>query len=378
MYDSVFVHSLRLFASNILDFSFYVAEGFLNLLNDFTNELPEDLNTGPGDLNIGPGSISGNSTVAMNNTSPMSNSLMNSSSSSNSSNSGTQQVPPSQPQQHNTNSTPQPIQPPSVSSSNTLNQHPGSVSSPQPPLTSISTSGDPTPTMPSVSSTPTHNVASDLNQMTSISMNSFTSMHHQPVPNHALPTGRFNSSSYMGGGGTIGGPHHIINSGPRMSPHMQPHNRIATGPMRVDMPSQPPHGMMQMGGMISSRHMNPGMMGVGHPHGMSQMQMGGGHQYIDQHHPHPHAVGPGGHPGMHSMMGPGGMHHHQSPIGSGVAQPQAMMNMGLPPNAATGHMAPAPPHSHIRSGMNMMIQSSGPRPPTNPMATGKGCIYHFC
>ena len=172
--------------------------------------------------------------------------------------------------------------------------------------------------MPSVSSTPTHNVASGLNQMTSISMNSFTSMHHQPVPNHALPTGRFNSSSYMGGGGTIGGP--IINSGPRMSPHMQPHNRIATGPMRVDMPSQPPHGMMQMGG---------------------------GYQYINQHHPYPHAVGPGGHPGMHSMMGPGGMHHHQSPIGSGVAQPQAMMNMGLPPNAATGHMAPAPSHSHI-------------------------------
>jgi len=192
----------------------------------------------------------------------------------------------------------------------------------------------------------------------------------------------------------MGGPPHIMaSSGPRMSPHMQQHNRIS-GPMRVmDMSGQSPHGMvmgpnqMQMGGMMGGRHdmpMNPGMMSVNHPHGsMGQMgPMGGSHQYMN--HPHHHAVGPGNHPGMHSMMGGpgGGGMHHQTAMGPGTAPGQGMMNMAGAPNAVGSQMGQAPPpHGHMRPGMNVMMHSSGPRPQTSGMPTGElhhGWVLIYC
>ncbi len=365
--------------------------GFLN----FIDELPEDL-ISESDLSLEPGPLA-NSTVTLNSSdNSLSNSLMNSSNSSsngggggskNSSNSGMQQVLQSQQQpQRNTSVTPQPMRPPSVStaSSSTMNTLGGSsVPSLQPPA-SISTSGDPTPAMSTVSSTPpTHNVASStgLSQVTSMN-----SVHHNQQMKHAHPNVRMgNSQSYVSGGP----PHIMTTTGPRMSPHMQQHPRMV-GPMRVTNMHSGQHGMMMPQPPTHMQH-HPGMMSVGHHHaGMDHsMAMGGGHRYIGHHHPHHHAVGPpggnpgahlGSHPGMHSMMGgPGGRGmHHQAPMGPpgvATAQAQGMMNMGPSnPNIAMGQ---APPPSHLRpGGMSMGMHAAGPRPQGNAaMATGKSvCV----
>ena len=277
--------------------------------------------------------------------------------------------------------------------------------------------------MQCVSSTPTHNVASSagLTQNASLSMTSFAgSMQHQPLQNHSLhPFGTSLSYNAMGGGGgggvnIVGGgaPHHmVVNSGPRMAAmaHMQheqqQHSMRAAvahgmaGPLRVDMSSQSPHGMIvptnqiPMGSGMGPHdvRMSPMMthQTVGPPHGMRQMPIAGGHQYIHQH--HPHQVAAGGHPGMHSVMGsPGAVMPQQPTMGPGGLQPPGMVNMIPSPGGTTGHMQSHPSHGHMRP--NLMIHRANPRPSLpNPMVTGtvldqylaqglstKNCCFAYC
>ena len=271
----------------------------LSLLDNFNDELPEDLISG--DLRIGDS--------PMLNSSETSNNLLNNST-------PPQQVsnttPPQQqqPQNTQTNTPPQPIQQGSpVPNSNTLNQRPP-LSSPQPPPSSISTSGDPTPTMPCVSSTPAHNTAASMAGFNSNQRNSpqmmplqSTGSTNQQMPNHSVPTNsHFASSSYNS---MSGSPHPPMGhmGGPHVSPHMQHRMRHSggIGPMRVGMPNQP-HAMMHPG--MSPHHggiPRPGMGGmVPHQtvaHRMGGVPMAGGPQYMHQH--------PSGHHGMHPMVNPG-------------------------------------------------------------------------
>ena len=327
---------------------------FYSLLCDLTNELPEYLISGSGDLDIG-------IDPALNSTdSSPNNSIISSYSGANSS---------------------------------TLRQHLGSVSSAQP----VSTSGDSTPTMPSVS-TPMHSVdlSASVNQMSSISMHSSmnsTAVHHNQSMNHALARARFSNNfpSYMGGGSSMSRPPHIMakpshimaSCGPSMSSHLHPEHNCISGPMRVmDMSGQSPHGMvrcrnqMQMSGMMGRWHdmrMNPRMIGINHLRGGMALT-GEGHQYMN--HPQHHVI-PGNHPGMHSMMGgPGGEGmQHQTPMGFGIAPSQGMMNMPVPSNAVGSHMGLVPPpHRQMRPGMNVMMHSTSPRPQASGMPTG---IVHF-
>lgn len=284
-------------------------------------DLPEDLISA--DLRIGDSSLLNNS--------DSSNILINS-------NSTTQQVssnttPPQQQQQTaQTSTAPQPIQQGSPVPNNALDQRPP-LSSPQPP-SSISTSGDPTPTMPCVSSTPTHNVASSAGhiiQRTPLQMmpsSSVSPNQHQMV-NHSVPNSHFTSSSLSGSPhpmSHMGGPQHMM---PHMQPRLRPTSHVGmTGPLRVGMPHQP-HAMMNM----SPHHAGmarPGMgMGgmVAHQRigGMGPMQMAGGPQYI-QH--------PSGHPAM--QMVNAGMPN----------QPPQMGDQ----NIMGGHMMPGTP-LHMRSNM---------------------------
>lgn len=249
----------------------------------------------------------------------------------------------------------------------------GPVPSPQPPPP-ICTSGDPTPTLGCVSSTPS------LPPMTT-----FTSGHHQPMPNHTIHPYSYNAMGGGGGGNMAGGrpPRHMVaGSGPRMAAiaHLQKQQhgmRTAathgmSGPMRVEMPGHSPHGMIVPPNQMSiGAGMGPHGPMIGHhqtvgpPHGMGQMQMAGGHQYMHQHHPHP--VVAGGHHGMHSMMGgPGPGMPQQPPMGPGGMQSPGMVNMTQPPGGAPAHMSPHSPHAHMRT-----MTRSSPRPTiTNSMVPG--------
>lgn len=327
-----------------------------SLLENFT-DLPDDLISA--DLRIG------NSLL---NNSDSGNNLINSNSTPQQVSSNTtppQQQQPQQQQQQNvqTSNAPQLIQQGSPVPNNTLNQRPP-LSSPQPP-SSISTSGDPTPTMPCVSSTPTHNVASSAGHniqrtpLQMMSMPSSVSPNQQQMANHSVPNSHFTSSSMSGSPGSphpamghMGGPQHMVS---QMQQRMRPTSHGGmTGPLRVGMPHQP-HAMMapnmsqHHGGMVRSGMGMGGMVGhqnVAHRMGgMGQVQMAGGPQYIHQHQPGHHA-----------------MHGHQMVNAGMPNQPQ----MGSQ-NMMGGHMMPGAP-LHMRSNMihhgdpSHMAGMHGPNP----------------
>ena len=341
--------------------------GFLHLLNNLTEELPEDLISGDLGLATANDSAPGNSAAATNNTDSTSNNLLN-----NTNSPAPQQVatPQQQQQQQACNSS---TPPNSVLGGPNINQH-------QVPSPPIATSGDPTPTMPSVSATPTHNVASSagITQKTSLPMSYASSVHHQNMPNHLHTLGTAPIYDTMGGAGD---PHHMV-GGPRMvsMAHVQQQQQhsmrvAAAHGMRVNR-MVVPQNQMQMGpGM--GRHdmrMGPAMahhQPVGPHHGMPQMQMQvpGGHQNMYQ--PHPHPVVGGAHPGMlHMMAGPGSGMPQQNPMGPIMSQ-QGMVNMAPSPGGASTHMPSHPNHQHMQ-----MMQRGNPRPIlTNPAVAGKEILY---
>ena len=326
-----------------------------SLLDNFT-DLPDDLISA--DLRIGDASILNNSDGG--------NNLINSNSTPQqvSSNTTPPQQQQQQQQQQNTqpSNAPQPIPPQGspVPNSNALNQRPP-LSSPQPP-SSISSSGDPTPTMPCVSSTPTHNVASSAGHsmqgspLQMMSMSSSVSPNQQQMANYSMPNSQqFTSSTMMGsphpGMGHMGGPQ------PHMMAHMQQRLRPTshggmTGPLRVGMPNQhammPPnmshHGgmvrpAMGVGGMVPHQNMGHRMSA-----GMGQMQMGP--QYIHQH--------PPGHPAMHG--------HQMVPSQPQVGGPNMMTRHMMPGGPI--HMQPNMMHPGSQSHMVSMHQNQRfvPRP----------------
>jgi hypothetical protein len=252
------------------------------------------------------------------------------------SNSSTQQqvssnTPPQQQQQNSqTSNPPQPIQQGSpVPNSNTaLNQRPP-LSSPQPP-SSISSSGDPTPTMPCVSSTPTHNVAASAGHSVQRTLQMMSSSSVSPNQQMANPNSHFASSSMMGQPHPMG---HIGGPQSHMAQRMRPatHGGM-TGPLRVGMHNQPhpmmsPHhtGMprpgMAMGGMVT-HHQNAGHRGIG------QMHVTAGPQYM---HPSTHHAMHGGHQMMPSQ--PQNIMRHMMPGGPVQMQP------GMIHHGAQSHMA---------------------------------------
>ena len=214
------------------------------------------------------------------------------------------------------------------------------------PRSSISSPGDPTPTMPCVSSTPTHNVASSAGhsmqglplQMMPMS-SSVSPNQQQQMANYFMPISQFASSGMMTlpypGMGHMGRPLPL-----NMPQQLRPTSHgVMTGPLRMGMPNQ--HAMMapnmsHHGGMV-----HPGVgVGVVVPHQnmvrgvRGQMQIG----------PHQH---PAGHPAMHGHhMATGGvpnqlqvgrpnMGRHMIPRGRPLhAQPNVMGQrlsvMGVP------------------------------------------------
>ena len=262
-----------------------------------------------------------------------------------------QQQQQTQQQQQNaqTSSTPQPIQQGSPIP-NALNQQRPPLSSPQPPA-SVSTSGAPTPAMPCVSSTPTHNVASSatgpLNTRSPLQVPLSGSAHNQQqqMTNHPSNTAHFTSSSYN----PSMPPHNMSMGGG--APHMQQiqHGRLRppghtggaggmTGPLTVGMHNQPhPMGGVHPG-MHSAieRRMMQGHMGGG------GMQMPGGHhQYIH----------PSQHPGHHQGMLPGMPRHHMVQPGMPSQPPQMgghQSAMGHMMQRTTPHMQPNMIHHQAR------------------------------
>lgn len=343
----------------LIDFSAII--DVMSLLDNFNDELPEDLISG--DLRIGDS--------PMLNSSETSNNLLNNNSTppQQVSNTTPPQQQQQQPQNTQTNTPPQPIQQGSpVPNSNTLNQRPP-LSSPQPPPSSISTSGDPTPTMPCVSSTPANNTAAAMagNQRNSLQMMPLPSSGstNQQMPNHSVPTNpHFASSSYNS---MPGSPHPSMGhmGGPHVTPHMQHRMRHGggIGPMRVGMPNQP-HTMMHPG--MSPHHggIRPGMGGmVSHQsvaHRMASVPMPGGPQYMHQHPSGHHAMHPMVNPGMPNQQMGGPQNMHMMPTASihGSMRSNMIHHGANQPHMGNMHGGQNPrfanPNAIRSGGMNMM------------------------
>ena len=240
-----------------------------------------------------------------------------------------------------------------VPNSDALNRGPPlSISQPR---SSISSPGDPTPTMPHVSSTPTHNVTSSAGhsmqglplQMMPVS-SSVLPNQRQQMANYSMPISQFASSGMMNlphpGMGHMGRP-----VPPHMPQQLRPTSHgVMAGPLRMGMgmpnqralmaPNMSHHGGMihpgvGVGGVVPHQNMVRGQMQTG-PH-----QHPAGHSAVHGHH-----MSSGGVP-TQLQVGRPNMGRHMIPRGWPLnAQPNVMGQrfsvMGVPrPHVPWGGVA---------------------------------------
>ena len=221
-----------------------------------------------------------------------------------------------------------------------LNASGAGAPSPQP--TSISTSGDPTPTLPSVSSSPAHNIAmsSSWNQQRSFSPASNASSLAMSMSGAMTATTQSSMNPLVS---TMTGPSPQMMTAQRMGPQhamgMQPGGM---GPMRVSHPQAPAMGMQQTHNTMM--RVNPSVMG--HPSmGMTA------HGHVGM--------------GRPNMMQPSNMHGRM-----GISQAHYMQSYNamhpMQQHQLRGHMNPA-----MRAGQPTMaggMHHMNPHlPPSHPM-----------